>query len=123
YDPAMSPATARPTLTAGQLDPVHDQGGVFGAESDQSARLGGYESDIRQAQSRGQDVRNSMLSHYETDVLPVGAAYGDYVVLPPSPLDPGVGSLGVTDPSGAFYDPPRGYGGAQGAPGYQGEAQ
>ena len=37
-----------------------------------------------------------------------GSVIGDLMTLPPSPLDPGVGSLGTTDPSGAFYDPPRG---------------
>jgi len=45
----------------------------------------------------------------EADILPQGTAYGDYLALPPSPLDPGVGSLGITDPMGAFYDPPREY--------------
>jgi hypothetical protein len=45
------------------------------------------------------------------------------MALPPSPLDPGVGSLGITNPSGGFYDPPRGYGGAQGAPAYEGGTQ
>ena len=36
-----------------------------------------------------------------------GSVIGDIMALPASPLDPGVGSLGTTDPSGAFYDPPR----------------
>ncbi len=36
---------------------------------------------------------------------------GDVYTLPPSPLDPGVGSLGEASPSGAYYDPPRNYGG------------
>lgn len=44
------------------------------------------------------------------DVTNSGPGYiGDLMPLPPSPLDPGVGSTGVTDPAGAFYDPPRGY--------------
>lgn len=38
-----------------------------------------------------------------------GSTIGDVVTLPPSPLDPGVGSLGETSPSGGFYDPPRNY--------------
>lgn len=37
-----------------------------------------------------------------------GGRIGDIMTLPPSPLDPGVNSLGTTDPAGAFYDPPRG---------------
>jgi hypothetical protein len=47
---------------------------------------------------------------------------GDPMHFPPAPLDPGVG-VGNTQPTGGFYDPTREYGGAQGAPGYQGEAQ
>lgn len=36
-----------------------------------------------------------------------GSQIGDRMTMPPSPLDPGVGSLGSgqTDPGGAFYDP------------------
>lgn len=38
-----------------------------------------------------------------------GSTIGDTWTLPPSPLDPGVGSLGTTDPAGHYYDPPRSY--------------
>ena len=41
--------------------------------------------------------------------LGAGSVIGDLMTLPPSPLDPGVGSLGTTDPAGDFYDPPRDY--------------
>ena len=63
-----------------------------------------------------------------------GAQIGDLMQFPSSALDPGAG-VGNTTPTGAFYDPPRGYGatgGASGAPeyvgnepppGYQGPAQ
>lgn len=37
-----------------------------------------------------------------------GGTAGDILALPPSPLDPGVVG-GLTDPSGALYDPPRDY--------------
>ena len=40
-----------------------------------------------------------------------GGRIGDTMTLPASPLDPGVGSTGTTDPAGAYYDPPRNYGG------------
>lgn len=46
----------------------------------------------------------------QSDTYGQGSVIGDVMTLPPSPLDPGVGSLGVTDPSGAYYDPPRNYG-------------
>jgi hypothetical protein len=59
---------------------------------------------------------------FESDILPQGGTYGDLMTFPPSPLDPGAG-VGNTLPTAAFYDPDREYGGTQGAPGYQGEAQ
>ena len=59
---------------------------------------------------------------YQRDISPQGIAYGDLMVFPPSPLDPGAG-VGNTLPTAAFYDPTREYGGTQGAPGYQGDAQ
>jgi hypothetical protein len=45
------------------------------------------------------------------DTYGQGSHIGDPMTLPPSPLDPGVGSLGEALPSGAYYDPPRNYGG------------
>jgi hypothetical protein len=45
---------------------------------------------------------------HQGDTFGLGSTIGDVVTMPPSPLDPGVGSLGETNPSGAFYDPPRG---------------
>ena len=59
---------------------------------------------------------------FQSDTFGQGSTYGDLVHFPPSPLDPGAG-VGNTMPTGGFYDPPRVYGGAQGAPGYEGEAQ
>ena len=46
--------------------------------------------------------------HYQ-DTLAQGSVIGDLMTLPPSPLDPGVGSLGITSPEGHYYDPPRDY--------------
>jgi len=47
--------------------------------------------------------------HYQ-DTLPQGSTIGDLMTFPDSPLDPGAGA-GITSPSGAYYDPPRDYGG------------
>ena len=58
---------------------------------------------------------------YQRDISPQGIAYGDLMIFPDSPLDPGAG-VGNTLPTAGFYDPDREYGGAHGAPGYQGEA-
>ena len=49
----------------------------------------------------------------QSDTYGQGSHIGDTMTLPPSPLDPGVGSLGTTAPSGAYYDPPRNYGDEQ----------
>jgi hypothetical protein len=82
----MSPATARPTSIASAPSPVN-QTGVFDATADQAGRLGGYEADIRAAQTSGQNARNAMLAHYSQDILPQGAAYGDPMALPVVPAN------------------------------------
>jgi hypothetical protein len=59
---------------------------------------------------------------FQSDTFGQGSTIGDLITFPPGPLDPGAG-VGNTSPTGGFYDPDRDYGGAQGAPGYEGEAQ
>jgi hypothetical protein len=49
------------------------------------------------------------MGEMESDTFGQGSRIGDVMALPPVGLDPGVGSLGETDPAGAFYDPPRNY--------------
>lgn len=43
----------------------------------------------------------------ESDTFGQGSVLGDLMTLPPSPVDPAAGP----EPAGAFYDPPRDYGG------------
>jgi hypothetical protein len=62
------------------------------------------------------------IAEFQSDTYGQGSTYGDLMHFPPSPLDPGAG-VGNTSPAGGFYDPDRDYGGAQGAPGYEGKAQ
>ena len=45
----------------------------------------------------------------QQDTYQQGSVIGDLMALPPVGLDPGVGSLGITDPAGSYYDPPRSY--------------
>jgi hypothetical protein len=45
---------------------------------------------------------------HEGDTHDTGGTVGDVLTLPPGPLDPGA-AAGTTDPSGAYYDPPREY--------------
>jgi hypothetical protein len=44
---------------------------------------------------------------FQGDTYGQGSTIGDVMTFPPGPLDPGVVG-GLTDPSGQFYDPPRG---------------
>lgn len=75
------------------------------------------------AASVAQAVQNATdrWHEFQADALPQGSTIGDLIHFPASPLDPGAG-VGNTTPAGDFYDPPRDYGGTQGAPGYQGDA-
>lgn len=75
------------------------------------------------AGSVAEAVANATARWHENQAFTMqqGGTAGDLVGFPPSPLDPGAG-VGNTSPEGGFFDPPRGYGGTQGAPGYQGDA-
>jgi hypothetical protein len=46
---------------------------------------------------------------HQSDTFGQGSVIGDVITFPPSPLDPGVGSLGETEPAGHYYTPPRNY--------------
>lgn len=84
YGGAISPIDAIGDADAGGRDDVADS--VAGAVAAASARW----------------------HEHQSDTYGPGSRIGDTMTLPPSPLDPGVGSTGTTDPAGAFYDPPRG---------------
>lgn len=60
----------------------------------------------------GQAVSNAeaRFAEHQGDTYQQGSTIGDLMTFPQGPLDPGtVGGLkGGTDPSGQFYDPPRG---------------
>jgi hypothetical protein len=81
-DESQSPGVAPPTAIASAPSPGN-QVGVFDATADQSARLGGYEADIRGAQATGMAAEHQRRQHYGEAVLPQGASYGDAVTLPP----------------------------------------
>jgi hypothetical protein len=84
YPGAISPITVGGDADAGGRDDV--AGSVAGAVANATGRY---------------------LEH-EGDTHGTGSTIGDVFTLPPGPLDPGAGS-GVTDPSAAYYDPPRSY--------------
>lgn len=87
YGGAISPIGVYGDADAGGRDDVADS--VAGAVTAAEARFHEYQADASR---------------------PGPSNIGDIMTLPPNPLDPGVGSLGITDPSGGFYDPPRNYG-------------
>jgi hypothetical protein len=87
YGGEISPVQAHGDADAGGRDDV--AGSVAGSVAASSARWHEHQSD-----TYGQ-----------------GSQIGDTMTLPPSPLDPGVGSTGTTDPAGGYYDPPRAYDG------------
>jgi len=84
---------------AGDISPIQVHGDPdAGGRDDVSGTVAGA---VAAAEAR--------FMEHEADTHAQGSVIGDIMTLPPSPLDPGVGSTGVTDPSGHFYDPPRGY--------------
>jgi len=84
---------------AGDISPIQVHGDAdAGGRDDVSGTVAGS---VAAAEAR--------FMEHEADTHGQGSTIGDIMTLPPSPLDPGVGSTGTTDPEGHFYDPPRGY--------------
>jgi hypothetical protein len=109
-DDGLAGVTARAPGASGPPDAGVLVTGVRDLTGERLAQLAAGEADAGAAMAAGMAAEHDRRNHYETDIMPLGAMYGDTMTLPPSPLDPGVGSLGTTDPSGALYDPPRDYG-------------
>ena len=122
--PAMPGLSEQPwahDISAGTADAPYYPGSispVYAAGDDDA----GGRDDVAATVQGAVDAATARWHEFQADTYGQGSTYGDLMHFPPSPLDPGVG-VGNTSPSGGFYDPPRGYGGEQGAPGYQGEAQ
>ena len=110
--PAIGPGPPMTPYSGGPLDPVEAMGDPDPGGRDTVA------STVTQAVANA-DAR---WREFQSDTYGTGSVYGDLVKFPPSPLDPGIG-VGNTAPAAGFYDPPRGYGEEQGAPGFQGDAQ
>jgi hypothetical protein len=84
---------------AGSVSPV-----VWPGDSDPGGRdivSGAVAGAVAAAEARFGELRG--------DTYGLGSHIGDLMSFPPSPLDPGVGSLGETLPTGHYYTPPRGY--------------
>jgi hypothetical protein len=90
----IAAGTADAPYYPGAIDPINPAGGIGDVAGDVAGSMAN-------AQSRWHEL--------SAQALPAGSVIGSLMELPPSPLDPGVGSLGTTDPAGGFYDPPRDY--------------
>lgn len=76
-----------------------------GGDSDPGGR-----DDVANAVAAAVNAAEARFGELRGDTYGQGSVIGDLMTFPPNPLDPGVGSLGETDPSGHYYDPPRTYG-------------
>lgn len=96
----VNAGTADAPYFPGHTDPIFAAGDDdAGGRSDVAGDVAGA---VANATARWQEL--------QSDTFGQGSTIGDLMTFPASPLDPGaVGGLkGGTDPSGAFYDPPRG---------------
>ena len=83
---AGNPGVAPPTsIVPGQLHgPTYDGRDTTG---EYQSFMSEQEAECRQAQSAGQAAENNRRAHYAGDILPLGAACGDPMSLPPVPAN------------------------------------
>jgi hypothetical protein len=107
-DDSATPGVQRLTaIQPGQLSgPTYDARDTTGEFQEQ---MHADAAMVAAAQSSGETAEHDRRAGYQAQALPLGGHIGDGMTMPPSPLDPGVGSLGSgeTLPAGAFYDAPR----------------
>jgi len=94
-------------VNAGLVTPYY-AGDIFPVQAHGDADAGGRD-DVSGTVAGAVANAEARFMEHVADTYGQGSTIGDIMVLPPSPLDPGVGSTGTTDPEGHFYDPPRGY--------------
>ena len=102
--PAEMPASGwdiRAPYDPGSPDPI-DAGG--------DADAGGRD-DVAGDVAGAVQAAEARYTEHESDTHQQGSVIGDLVAMPPGGLDPAASSPGTTDPAGAYYDPPRDYGG------------
>lgn len=119
--PTVVESPAAHDITAGLADAPYFPGSISPVNAAGDPDAGGRD-DVAGDVAGAVAAATARWREFQSDTYGQGSTYGDLMTFPPSPLDPGAG-VGNTTPTGGFYDPPRGYGGEQGAPGYEGEAQ
>lgn len=105
-----SPAAAPQGGVAGSIQAPYDPGSVSPIDAMGDADAGGRDT-VAGTTAGAVAAALARAAEHQGDTYGQGSRIGDFLHMPPSPLDPGTGSLGGTDPSGAYYDPPRNYGG------------
>ena len=106
--PGLSESGAAPSIAAGLADAPYYPGAISPIDAMGDADAGGRD-DVAGDVAGAVANATARWKEFQSDTFGLGSVIGDLMTLPPSPLDPGVGTLGTTDPSGAFYDPPRNY--------------
>jgi hypothetical protein len=101
-DATAAPGVQRPTAVAGQLTPA-DQGGVVMDISGVD-----FTGEAAAAMAAGMSADADRRGRYLSSMQPFGASAGDGLPVSSPPLDPGLPG-GETEPTGAYYDPPRNY--------------
>jgi hypothetical protein len=101
-------SAAAHSIAAGLADAPYAPGSVSPVFTGGDADAGGTD-DVSGSVQESVAASTARWHELQSDTYGLGGVVGDLMTLPPSPLDPGVGSLGVTDPMAAFYDPPREY--------------
>lgn len=117
--PGLSEQPWAHDASAGVADAPYYAGALSPVDAAGDADAGGRD-DVAATVQGSVDAATARWREHMSD-LRAGGTIGDLMTFPPSPLDPGAG-VGNTMPTAAFYDPTRDYGGADGAPGYQGKA-
>ena len=84
HDGSGITAVAGVTAVAGQLTPA-DQGPVFDAQAQQAGIIASGEADARAAQAAGMAGDRDRRGRYAGQVLPLGGAYGDQMIIPDVP--------------------------------------
>jgi hypothetical protein len=102
--PAEMPASGwdiQAPYDPGSPDPI-----MAGGDADAGGR-----DDVGGSVAEAQANAEARYHEHESDTRQQGSVIGDLVALPPGGLDPAASSPGTTAPAGAYYDPPRDYGG------------
>lgn len=96
---AVAGVTQTTPVASGPPDSGPLVGGVRDLTGERLGQLATGTADAAAAMSTAMDARNTMLGHYEAQVLPLGGQAGDNLVLPRVPED---ASGSATPPAGGY---------------------